>query len=584
MNCHKEDAVNWNKCLGITLTAILTFSAVANAEQHLSGEVTGVLQAAHNPFYIDGDISVPQNSSLTIEPGVLITVSGNYRINVQGTLIASGTERDSIKISAAAGQRNSWVGITLSGAFSDRSVVSYVSIRHAYRGIVLDDSDPVIMRCSITDCDNSAVRFVRSNGKLYDCRIANINSSGVAVVDNSVARIERDTIRNCGDSGVTVGNGGRALVIGNFIETVQDHGISISSGATLTLCSLNVIRNVGVRGISIDQTNSVKLYRNVVHRTTSGAGVFVFRSTGIDMVFNTILSAGQYGVQWSSSSGGNCINTIIAESGRSGLFVSQSNVNARYNDYYNNARDYEGINAGEGDLAQYPEKVNPDLANYWPRQNSPMVDRGDPNYADPDATQSDIGAYFFNQNHPPVIQRWEPVTLTEAPGDSAITFRIVATDPDGHGLTYYWYINGVLDNRRPESFAKIFNRDGRYVVRGLVSDYYYLGTADHIWEFEVRGASVLPDRPLPEGCRVSEVYPNPFNGNPKIDFETPQAGKVEVELWDISGRFAGRIFSGDIGAGRTTLVLPSHRHPTGRYTLAVKFGGGVVTRNLALVK
>ena len=49
-----------------------------------------------SPYYIQGDITIPNDSTLTIEAGVLVEFQGHYALNVQGQLLAIGTDTNII--------------------------------------------------------------------------------------------------------------------------------------------------------------------------------------------------------------------------------------------------------------------------------------------------------------------------------------------------------------------------------------------------------------------------------------------------------------------------------------------------------
>ncbi len=67
------------------------------AQTYISqGVVSGVWISGSSPYYIQGDITIPNDSTLTIEPGVLIEFQGHYALNVQGRLLAVGTENNNI--------------------------------------------------------------------------------------------------------------------------------------------------------------------------------------------------------------------------------------------------------------------------------------------------------------------------------------------------------------------------------------------------------------------------------------------------------------------------------------------------------
>ena len=60
------------------------------------GDVSGTWTKANSPYNINGEITIPNDSTLTIEPGVEVVFTGNYKFNVQGRLLAIGTETDTI--------------------------------------------------------------------------------------------------------------------------------------------------------------------------------------------------------------------------------------------------------------------------------------------------------------------------------------------------------------------------------------------------------------------------------------------------------------------------------------------------------
>jgi hypothetical protein len=60
------------------------------------GDVYGTWGIHGSPYNIQGDITIPNDSTLTIEPGVLIEFQGYFALNVQGRLLAIGTETSKI--------------------------------------------------------------------------------------------------------------------------------------------------------------------------------------------------------------------------------------------------------------------------------------------------------------------------------------------------------------------------------------------------------------------------------------------------------------------------------------------------------
>ena len=56
-----------------------------------AGNVSGTWNLAGSPYLIQGDITIPNGSTLTINPGVTINFQGHYKFMVAGRILAIGT-------------------------------------------------------------------------------------------------------------------------------------------------------------------------------------------------------------------------------------------------------------------------------------------------------------------------------------------------------------------------------------------------------------------------------------------------------------------------------------------------------------
>ncbi len=79
------------------------------------GELKGTLTKSNSPYIITGDITIPANDSLIIEPGVELLFSGYFKVNVYGQLKAMGTEADSIYFKTVHPD-SLWGGIRIMGS------------------------------------------------------------------------------------------------------------------------------------------------------------------------------------------------------------------------------------------------------------------------------------------------------------------------------------------------------------------------------------------------------------------------------------------------------------------------------------
>ena len=64
----------------------------------VSGEQWGTWTKQNSPYNVIGEVRIPPESTLVIEPGVLVNFKGHYKFIVDSlaTLLAVGTETDSI--------------------------------------------------------------------------------------------------------------------------------------------------------------------------------------------------------------------------------------------------------------------------------------------------------------------------------------------------------------------------------------------------------------------------------------------------------------------------------------------------------
>ena len=72
--------------------SMLYFSEHSIAETYVSGTITEdtTWDLAGSPYIVTGNIDVPENTILTIDPDVVVKFAGHYSISVRGALEAIG--------------------------------------------------------------------------------------------------------------------------------------------------------------------------------------------------------------------------------------------------------------------------------------------------------------------------------------------------------------------------------------------------------------------------------------------------------------------------------------------------------------
>ena len=121
------------------LTVLSSIAAVATAQIGVQAGTTKaggtlaadeVWTAAASPYQLTGSLTIPDNRTLTIEPGVTVYLASGVSITVAdgGCLLAEGTETQRIRFASPAGAGTSWGSITINGAGdSPETRLAYVS-------------------------------------------------------------------------------------------------------------------------------------------------------------------------------------------------------------------------------------------------------------------------------------------------------------------------------------------------------------------------------------------------------------------------------------------------------------------------
>ncbi|HEX7343712.1 MAG TPA: right-handed parallel beta-helix repeat-containing protein [bacterium] len=235
------------------------------------GFVSGIWTPLGSPYLIQGNLTIPLDSSLIIEPSVQVTFQGNYSLLVNGLLKAEGAPGDSIRFGVSGG---SWKGL--------RFVNSVASNRLAYctvQGVLF----------------HGAIKSDASNLVVTHCRISDNQSSGGSVAGGILVVNSSPEISYCNISGnVAYGNGGGITCSGN-------------SAVLISYCTLNgnVAQGSG-GGIYVSNNSSAV----ITHCTMSGnyAGEFggglAYDGANCSISFCNFLSndANFGGGLWTSSS------------------------------------------------------------------------------------------------------------------------------------------------------------------------------------------------------------------------------------------------------------------------------------------
>ncbi|WP_428995706.1 right-handed parallel beta-helix repeat-containing protein [Lamprobacter modestohalophilus] len=179
-------------------------------------------------YQIEGHVTVPSGSTLTIQPGTEIQLSNQSTLIVNGELYAVGAQNDPISFNwdkTTAGLVDGhWPGIEFNG--ESGSELRFSRIEGADRCVVVKKESPVIASNVITSC----------------------TTFGVHVSGGTRPRIEHNLIAENAGVGIAVDAGVRVDITDNTVDLNAQGGLLfVGENVTTTIVDRNLItRNGGV--------------------------------------------------------------------------------------------------------------------------------------------------------------------------------------------------------------------------------------------------------------------------------------------------------------------------------------------------
>lgn len=170
-----------------------------------------------------GSIIVPQNVTLTIQPGTEILFPEGANLSVQGRLLARGSAKNPVVFHSSAGNKaGSWQGIAIEQGPREGSELLNVRIEGATQCVTLTGA-----KVRIAD---STLRY---------------SNKGVLSSVGAYLLVERTTISDMTESGIEASVGSQGKIIGCQIRRTSNFGIQADKKSTFSIRD-NQIANVKV--------------------------------------------------------------------------------------------------------------------------------------------------------------------------------------------------------------------------------------------------------------------------------------------------------------------------------------------------
>ena len=194
--------------------------------------------AGASPYVLEGEVTVAQGATLTIEPGTVVTSKGGG-LHVRGSLIAIATADELILLSAEK-DKGHWAGILFDHTGEHESVLERVRVTDAAVGVTCVASSPKIFASELA-----------SNGTGLVVRHA-----------SSHPVVERNQIVLNREDGIAVQEAAKPLLVANRIAQNKRHGIAVAKVSGLVISGNEVLDNEAVQVFNASATETIDLSGN----------------------------------------------------------------------------------------------------------------------------------------------------------------------------------------------------------------------------------------------------------------------------------------------------------------------------------
>jgi len=347
------------------------------------------LYKGESPYFIQGNVYIPSNITLTIEPGVelLLPPSANFIVN--GSIKAQGNEKERIYFKLNTDYKDkSWGALCFVNA-TDTIKMSHVTIENASKGpvanrdvaaitgfksdlvldnmlIVSNDYDPITTHYGSLKLTNSTIHsntignlinIKNGKGHIENCILEGNNFSDTDAIDYD--NVDNGVIKN--------------LIIRNFGGSNSD-AIDLGESTNVKIDSV-LIYNIFDKAISIGLKSSLYANNITIMNTTLGFGIK--DSSRLIANYCTFYNVGTPVANYEKipgRAGGNAYikNSIFSNSYNSAYTSDQRS----FTHISNSISDTDSLPAINNNLSGNPNFTSPGTFDFTMQGNSPSANMG----------------------------------------------------------------------------------------------------------------------------------------------------------------------------------------------------------------
>jgi len=141
-----------------------------------------------------------------------------------------------------------------------------------------------------------------------------------------------------------------------------------------------------------------------------------------------------------------------------------------------------------------------------------------------------------------------------------------------------------LNNELSHTFATEPKGSFSASYDGAVGIYPLLGDARFSLQVSYGALDNAPVKAIPKDYALSPVYPNPFNPSATVRFDVPEVSRVELQVYDVTGKLVETLINERMTAGEHQYTWQPQELATGTYFLRLNTANQTFTQKVTYVK
>lgn len=330
---------------------------------HITTNTTWYL--SQSPYYIEGNVTVDENVTLTIEPGVNVRFNIGYGLYVDGILNAVGLQDKMINFTSnvSSPSTGDWDRIQINSTGNINII--YCNISYADYGLYLSNtSNNNITNNDIYKNRDYGIYLNNSFYNRLESNIISYNNFRSIFLNLSSFNdiIDNDIYQTGGKSGITLSSSSNNYIGRNNIYSNGHYGIYFKYSSNNTIIKNNLSSNLD-ENIYISFSNNNLIMKNDVYN--SPIGIDIASSSYNNIINNKVYSNYQIGIFVTTSSYNNITNNNLSNNDLGTWIRTNSNFNRIYhNNFFNNT-----IQAIDEEANNFWNQSYPSGGNYWSDYN-----------------------------------------------------------------------------------------------------------------------------------------------------------------------------------------------------------------------